>query len=265
MTPIAVTIAASDSSGGAGIAADLKTFSALRVYGAAIITALTAQNTREVLAIEDVPAHFVTAQMNAVFSDLEVGAVKIGMVRNPAGIEAVANGLARWSQTQVVLDPVMGASSGREFLSKDAIEALKTRLIPRALLITPNLPEAATLLRGPIACTQDEMREQGERLLEMGAKAVLIKGGHATGLQSVDLLVEHDGVTRFAAHRVQTRNTHGTGCTLSSAIAASLAKGLDLAEAVRLAKRYVTDALAAADRIKVGQGAGPLHHFHGSW
>ena len=252
MTPIAVTIAASDSSGGAGIAADLKTFSALGVYGATIITALTAQNTREVLAIENVPADFVALQMDAVFSDLEVDAVKIGMVRDHAGMEAIAGSLARWSQTKVVFDPVMAASSGKEFLSKDAIEALKTVLIPRALLITPNLTEAAALLCAPIASNQDGMREQGERLLAMGAKAVLMKGGHSTGSQSVDL-------------RVPTRNTHGTGCTLSAAIAASLAKGFDLVEAVRLAKRYVTDALMAADRIKVGQGAGPLHHFHASW
>jgi hydroxymethylpyrimidine/phosphomethylpyrimidine kinase len=265
MTPIAVTIAASDSSGGAGIQADLKSFSALAVYGATIITALTAQNTREILAIEDVPADFIVAQMNAVFSDLKVDAVKIGMVRDRAGIEAIASGLARWSQTSVVLDPVMAASSGMQFLSTDAIEVLKNVLIPRALLVTPNLAEAAMLLHASIACSQDEMRKQGERLLELGAKAVLVKGGHSTGAQSIDLLVERDGVTLFPADRVQTHNTHGTGCTLSAAIAAFLAKRLALAEAVRLAKRYVTDALMAADRIKVGHGAGPLHHFHGSW
>ena len=265
MTPIAVTIAASDSSGGAGIAADLKTFSALGVYGASIITALTAQNTREVLAIEDVPAHFVAQQMDAVFSDLKIGAVKIGMVRDQAAIEAIADGLVRWSQTNVVLDPVMAASSGKQFLSEKAIEAIKRVLVPRALLITPNLAEAAALLRAPIPSNQDGMREQGERLLDKGARAVLMKGGHSAGSQSADLLVGPNGVTVFAADRVPTRNTHGTGCTLSSAIAASLAKGLDLAEAVRLAKRYVTDALVAADRIKVGQGAGPLHHFHESW
>jgi hydroxymethylpyrimidine/phosphomethylpyrimidine kinase len=265
MTPIAVTIAASDSSGGAGIAADLKTFSALGVYGGCIITALTAQNTREVLAIEDVAPDFVALQMDAVFSDLKVGAIKIGMVKDKAGIEAIAEGLARWSQTNVVLDPVLVASSGREFLSKDAMDVLKTVLVPRALLTTPNLAEAAALLRASIASNQDEMRQQGEQLLEMGAKAVLMKGGHSTGSQSVDLLLEHNGVTLFAADRVRTRNTHGTGCTLSSAIAAGLAKGFNLAEAVRLAKRYVTNALVAADRIAVGQGPGPLHHFHESW
>src|SRR6202022_4690905 len=225
MTPIAVTIAASDSSGGAGIAADLKTFSALGVYGAAIITALTDQNTREVLAIEDVPAAFVALQMDAVFSDLEVDAVKIGMVRDQAGMEAIAGGLARWSQTKVVFDPVMAASSGKEFLTKDAIEVLKTVLIPRALLITPNLAEAAALLRAPIASNQDGMREQGERLLEMGAKVVLMKGGHSTGFQSAERLVGNTGARIFPAGRVPSRNTHGTGCTLSSAIAAFLPKG----------------------------------------
>jgi hydroxymethylpyrimidine/phosphomethylpyrimidine kinase len=217
------------------------------------------------LAIEDVPADLIALQMDAVFSDLKVGAVKIGMVRDQADIEAIAEGLARWLQTDVVLDPVIAASSGKEFLSKDAIEVLKTILLPRALLVTPNLAEAAALLHAPLASSQDGMRQQGEQLLEMGAKAVLMKGGHSTCPQSVDLLVEHNGVTIFAADRVQTRNTHGTGCTLSSAIAAGLAKGFDLAEAVRLAKRYVTGALIAADRIKVGQGTGPLHHFHESW
>jgi hydroxymethylpyrimidine/phosphomethylpyrimidine kinase len=265
MTAIAATIAGSDSSGGAGIAADLKTFSALKVYGAAIITVLTAQNTREVLAIEDVPADFIAAQMNAVFADLKVGAVKVGMVRQAASMEAIAAGLAGWCQARVVLDPVMAASSGTKFLSREGIAALRKDLIPRALLVTPNLPEAAALLNGPIACSESEMREQGERLLDLGAKAVLIKGGHSAGAQSVDLLVERNQTTAFAADRVRTRNTHGTGCTLSSAITAGLAKGSDLVEAVRTAKRFVTDALIAADQITVGQGAGPLHHFHGNW
>jgi hydroxymethylpyrimidine/phosphomethylpyrimidine kinase len=265
MTPIAVTIAASDSSGGAGMQADLKTFSALGVYGASVITALTAQNTRAVLAIHDVPAQFVAQQMDAVFTDLDVGAVKIGMVRDQASYAAIAAGLARWSKDKVVLDPVIAASSGTQFLSEDALAALKEVLIPRARLITPNLLEAAALLHAPIARTQDEMREQGERLLALGPKAVLVKGGHANGPQSTDLLIEANAVTPFAADRVLTRNTHGTGCTLSAAIAAGLAKRLDLAEAVRLAKDYVTNALIAADQIRVGAGPGPLHHFHASW
>ncbi len=265
MTPIAVTLAGSDSSGGAGVQADLKTFSALGVYGATVITALTAQNTRGVTAIHDVPAEFVAAQIEAVFSDLEVSAVKIGMVSQRGVIEVIAAGLERWRQSQVVLDPVMIATSGDKLLAPDAIDVLKRVLMPRALVVTPNLPEAAALLDAPVADTETAMRAQGERLLALGARAVLIKGGHAVGAESVDLLIEPTAFTRLAANRVATANTHGTGCTLSSAIAAGLAKGLSLAEAVRAAKVYVTDALAAANRIKIGSGHGPVHHFHAWW
>jgi hydroxymethylpyrimidine/phosphomethylpyrimidine kinase len=264
-TPIAVTIAGSDSGGGAGIQADLKTFSALGVYGASVIAALTAQNTRGVTGIHDVPAAFVTAQIDAVFSDLGVHAVKIGMVSRAPVIEAIADGLARWKQHKIVLDPVMVATSGDRLLSPDAIDALKRKLLPMALVITPNLPEAAALLEAPTARSEGEMREQGERLLKLGPQAVLIKGGHDTGAESVDLLVEPTAVTRLAADRILTQNTHGTGCTLSSAIAAGLAKGLALSEAVRAAKAYVTDALVAGQRLKIGSGHGPVHHFHAWW
>jgi hydroxymethylpyrimidine/phosphomethylpyrimidine kinase len=265
MTPIALTIAGSDSGGGAGIQADLKTFSALGVYGASVITALTAQNTRGVSAIHDVPADFVTAQIDAVFSDLDVSAVKIGMVSRSAAIAAIAAGLERWRPRAVVLDPVMIAASGDRLLAPDAIDVLKRVLIPRALVLTPNLPEAAALLDAPIAVTEHDMRAQGERLLALGPRAVLVKGGHADGAESVDLLIEPSAVTRLAADRIATENTHGTGCTLSSAIAAGLAKGLALAEAVRAAKTYVTEALAAASRIKIGSGHGPVHHFQAWW
>jgi hydroxymethylpyrimidine/phosphomethylpyrimidine kinase len=265
MTAIAVTIAGSDSSGGAGIQADLKTFSALGVYGASVITALTAQNTKGVTAIHDVPPDFVTAQIDAVFSDLAVSAVKIGMVSQSPVIEAIAAGLERWRQRKVVFDPVMIAASGDRLLAPDAIDTLKRVLIPRALVITPNLPEAAALLDAPIASTETQMREQAERLLALGAKAVLIKGGHGSGPESVDLLVEPTASTRLAADRVATKNTHGTGCTLSSAIAAGLAKGLDLAAATSAAKAYVTAAIAAAERIEIGSGHGPVHHFHAWW
>ena len=265
MTPIALTIAGSDSGGGAGIQADLKTFSALGVYGASVITALTAQNTRGVSAIHDVPADFVTAQIDAVFSDLDVDAVKIGMVSQRAAIAAIAAGLERWRPRAVVLDPVMIAASGDRLLAPDAIDVLKRVLIPHALVLTPNLPEAAALLDAPIAATERDMRAQGERLLALGPRAVLVKGGHADGAESVDLLIEPAAFTRLAADRIATENTHGTGCTLSSAIAAGLAKGLALAEAVRAAKTYVTDALAAANRIKIGSGHGPVHHFQAWW
>jgi hydroxymethylpyrimidine/phosphomethylpyrimidine kinase len=265
MTPIALTIAGSDSGGGAGIQADLKTFSALGVYGASVITALTAQNTKGVSAIHDVPADFVTAQIDAVFSDLDVAAVKIGMVSQSAAIAAIASGLERWRPRAVVLDPVMIAASGDRLLAPDAIDVLKRVLIPHALVLTPNLPEAAALLDAPIAASERDMRAQGERLLALGPRAVLVKGGHADGAESVDLLIEPAAFTRLTAGRIATENTHGTGCTLSSAIAAGLAKGLVLAEAVRAAKTYVTDALAAANRIKIGSGHGPVHHFQAWW
>ena len=262
--PIAVTIAGSDSSGGAGIQADLKTFSALGVYGACVITALTAQNTKGISAIHDVPAEFVTAQMDAVFSDLDVGAVKIGMLGNVSVIDAVAAGLDRHRSRNVVLDPVMAASSGEKLLHPDAIERLRT-LICRARLLTPNLPEAAALLDAPLARDEYEMRIQAKKLLALGAGAVLIKGGHGSGPQSVDLLVDAEGCARFAAPRLATVNTHGTGCTLAAAIAAGLAKGFSLNEAVREAKAYVSAAIAAADRLKIGSGRGPVHHFHAWW
>jgi hydroxymethylpyrimidine/phosphomethylpyrimidine kinase len=265
MTPIAVTLAGSDSGGGAGIQADLKTFSALGVYGASVITALTAQNTKGVTAIHDVPAEFVAAQIDAVFSDLDVSAVKIGMVSQRGVIETIATGLTRWRQSRVVLDPVMIATSGDKLLAPDAVDVLRSALMPLALVVTPNLPEAAALLDAPVAHTETAMREQGERQLTLGARAVLLKGGHADGAESVDLLIEPTAFTRLAADRIATENTHGTGCTLSSAIAAGLAKGLSLAEAVRAAKTYVTEALAAANRIKIGSGHGPVHHFHAWW
>jgi hydroxymethylpyrimidine/phosphomethylpyrimidine kinase len=264
-TPIAVTIAGSDSSGGAGIQADLKTFAALGVYGASVITALTAQNTRRVTAIHDVPPDFIAAQIDAVFSDLAVGAVKIGMLSELHVIETVADGLERHGQRAVVLDPVMIATSGERLLAPAAIDGLRHTLIPRALIVTPNLPEAAMLLDAPIADSENEMRAQAEQLLALGPRAVLIKGGHAGGTESVDLLVESGAVTRLPASRIAGKNTHGTGCTLSSAIAAGLAKGFDLAAAVRAAKVFVTAAIAAADRLTVGSGHGPVHHFHAWW
>lgn len=269
MTAIAVTIAGSDSGGGAGIQADLKTFSALGVYGASVIAALTAQNTRGVTAIHDVPPDFITAQMDAVFSDLAVAAVKIGMLSNAPAIAAVADGLARYRQSEIVLDPVMVATSGDRLLRPDAVAALRERLIPAARVITPNLPEAAALLDAPLAQNETDMRAQAERLLGLGCRAVLIKGGHGSGAESVDLLVEESAVTRLAADRIATRNTHGTGCTLSSAVAAGLAKGHTLGEAARAAKAYLTDAIAAADRLAIGTGGekshGPVHHFHAWW
>lgn len=262
--PVALTIAGSDSSAGAGIQADLKTFAALGVYGASVVTALTAQNTKSVFAIHDVPADFVAAQIDAVFSDLDVGAVKIGMLANAATIEAVAAGLDRHRARNIVLDPVMVASTGADLLRADAMDALR-KLIGHVGVFTPNLFEAAALLEVMMARDEAEMRIQAQKLRALGAEAVLIKGGHAGGLESTDLLVDADGSALFSAPRIATRNTHGTGCTLSAAIAAGLAKGLSLHEAVREAKAYVTAAITAADRLDIGSGHGPLHHFHKWW
>ncbi|MBV9562393.1 MAG: bifunctional hydroxymethylpyrimidine kinase/phosphomethylpyrimidine kinase [Bradyrhizobium sp.] len=261
-TPIALTIAGSDSSGGAGIQADLKTFAALGVYGASAITALTAQNTTGVRGVHPVPADFVTAQIDAVFEDLAVGAVKIGMVGARVAIDAVAATLRRWAPRHVVLDPVMVATSGDRLLPADAVEALRRTLIPRATILTPNLPEAAALLDEPVASSQAEIEAQGMRLLALGCPAVLIKGGHGQGAASIDYLIRDSGVEALAAARVATENTHGTGCSLSSAIAAGLAKGETLEQAVRNAKAFVSAAIATADRFAVGHGHGPIHYFH---
>jgi len=260
---IALTIAGSDSSGGAGIQADLKTFAAFGVYGASVITALTAQNTNGVSGIHLVPADFVTAQIDAVFGDLEVKAVKIGMVAQLATIDAIVAGLKRWSPRHIVLDPVMVATSGDRLLAADAVERLRTALIPLASLLTPNLPEAAALLDEEIAASEAAIERQGKRLLELGCRAVLIKGGHGQGAESTDYLFGGNGVIALTAPRIATKNTHGTGCSLSSAIAAGLAKGEHMEAAIRNAKAWVSAAIAAADRLGVGHGHGPIHHFHG--
>lgn len=261
-TPVALTIAGSDSSGGAGIQADLKTFAAFGVYGASVITALTAQNTQGVRGVHPVPADFVTAQLDAVFDDLEVSAVKIGMVAELDIAKAIALGLSRWKPRQVVLDPVMVATSGDRLLSAAAVKHLREDLIPLATLITPNLPEAAALLEEGVASSEAAIADQGRRLIALGARAVLIKGGHGKGAESIDYLFTGDGVMALPAPRIATKNTHGTGCSLSSAIAAGLAKGETLEQAVRHAKTWISAAIAAADRISVGKGHGPIHHFH---
>jgi hydroxymethylpyrimidine/phosphomethylpyrimidine kinase len=265
MTAIALTIAGSDSSGGAGIQADLKTFAALGVYGASAITALTAQNTQGVDAVLVVPPDFVARQIRVVARDLDIRAVKIGMLATSEIIEAVAEQLKALDGVPIVLDPVMVAASGDVLLDEDAIETLRTVLLPRATLITPNLPEAAKLLEVSEANNESEMRDQAEALRGLGARAVLIKGGHASGPEAVDILVDGEGELPLRAARLQTENTHGTGCTLSSAVAAELAKGASLREAVTRAKAYVTEALAHAGELRIGQGRGPVHHFHAWW
>ena len=265
MTAIAVTIAGSDSGGGAGIQADLKSFSANGVYGASVLTALTAQNTLGVTAIHDVPTDFIRAQMDAVYSDLSVSATKIGMLSQPDVIVAVGAGLDAHETGPVVLDPVMVAASGDPLLADEAVSVLMEVLLPKADLITPNLLEAGRMLNCEPANNEVEMTGQAEQLIKKGAKAVLLKGGHGTGSDSEDLLLDAQGATWLRAKRLETSNTHGTGCTLSSAIAAGFAKGQPLAEAADHAKRYITAAIQAADNLEIGKGHGPVHHFHQFW
>jgi hydroxymethylpyrimidine/phosphomethylpyrimidine kinase len=264
-TPIALTIAGSDSSGGAGIQADLKTFSALGVYGASVITALTAQNTVGVSAIHGVPADFVRAQMDAVFADLAIGAIKLGMLANEMTIIAVADALGQWQGAPIVLDPVMIAGSGDPLLDPGAEFALRAHLLPLAHIVTPNIPEAARLLGAAEAVDETMMVRQGELLLSLGSKAVLMKGGHSTGREAVDIFLNGTNIVRLAADRIRTKNTHGTGCTLAAAIAAFLARGGTMLDAVREAKVYLTNALIQADTLAIGHGRGPVHHFHALW
>jgi len=267
-TPTALTIAGSDSGGGAGIQADLKTFSALGVFGTSVITALTAQNTREVRAIHDVPPAFIADQLNTVLDDIHIDAIKIGMLSRPETISTIAAILRERELNNIVLDPVMVAKSGDKLLADESVTALRSELLPLATLITPNLPEAAVLLGVAEARNIDVMQAQAAQLLALGPRAVLIKGGHlanATSADSADLLLSVDIAQWLPAKRIATTNTHGTGCTLSSAIAAGLARGLDIQTAVTEAKAYITAAISAADRLKVGAGHGPTHHFHAWW
>jgi hydroxymethylpyrimidine/phosphomethylpyrimidine kinase len=260
-----LSIAGSDPSGGAGVQADLKTFAARGVYGMAVITALTAQNTQGVSGIEAVSPGFVADQIEAIFDDIRVDAVKIGMIANAGIARAVADVLSAHRGVPVVLDPVMIAKGGSALLAPDAAEALTTRLLPLAAMLTPNLPEAAALLGEPMAIDRAGMAAQATRLRALGPAAVLVKGGHLDGEGSPDVLATADGLEWFDAKRIATANTHGTGCTLSSAIAAELAKGAAPAEAVVVAKSYVAEAIAMAGRLSVGSGHGPVHHFHALW
>ena len=263
--PVALSIAGSDPSGGAGIQADLKTFSALGVYGAAAVTALTAQDTRGVRAVHDLPPYFVAAQVDCVLEDLDVRAVKLGMLSRAAVVVAVAERLEARRAQNIVLDPVMVAKSGDALLQADAVAALRTRLVPLCTVLTPNLPEAAVLLSIGEEELLGDLAGACRRLVKLGARAVLLKGGHAGGAQSDDLYCDGGEVVRLPARRVETRNTHGTGCTLSAALAAYLALGASPQEACRGAKSYVTAAIEAARAWQLGHGHGPVHHFHALW
>ena len=262
----ALTIAGSDSGGCAGIQADLKTFSALGVYGMSAITALTAQNTRVVTGIFPAPPEFIAQQIDAVMEDIGTDAVKIGMLHSPQVIEVVADRLKHWDCPNVVVDPVMISKSGDKLLLDDAVAALREILIPMATLITPNLPEASVLLGRPVE-TPEDMDRAARDLAGLGPANVLVKGGHLTGDQSFDLLYQpkEERMSELPGARVKTPNSHGTGCTLSSAIAAGLARGLEVGQAVAGAKAYITGALRAGAAYKTGKGHGPVHHFYDLW
>ena len=261
MIPNVLSIAGSDPSGGAGIQADIKAISANGAFAMAVTTALTAQNTQGVTGVHLVPPDFVQSQIDAVFADIRVDAVKIGMIANAEIAAAVAQSLQEHAGIPVVLDPVMIAKGGADLLHPDAVMTLRDALLPLATLLTPNLPEAAYLLGTRTAKTRAEMVAQGRALCALGPQAVLMKGGHLNGPDSPDCLVTPHGTTWFEAERTPTANTHGTGCTLSSAVAAGLAHGLAPARAVAVAKSYVAKAIANADALSVGSGHGPTHHF----
>ncbi len=265
MTPIALTIAGSDSGGGAGIQADLKTFSALGCYGCSVLTALTAQNTLGVQGIFPVEPAFVRRQIDSIFEDLRVDAVKIGMLGTAPVIEAVAEALAHWRPRLVVLDPVMVAKGGDRLLEDGAIRALRERLLPLATLITPNLPEAAALLGEPVVRERKAMPPVAARLQGLGVANVLLKGGHLEGPECPDLLLHGGELVWLEGRKVETRHTHGTGCTLASAIAALAARGRPLPAACHDAKRWLEGALAAGRTLGIGHGIGPVHHFWQLW
>lgn len=265
MTAIALTIAGSDSGGGAGIQADLKTFSALGVYGTSVITAVTAQNTRVVRAIHEVPPALITEQIASVFDDIRINAVKIGMLGSVDIVRAVADALQPWRSLPIVLDPVMVAKSGDPLLAAVAVDALRDQLLPMAGVVTPNLAEAGALLGRPAPANESEMRLACADLLSLGPAAVLIKGGHLEGSSCIDIFADGDDMTALSAARTLTHNTHGTGCTLAAAIAAYLARGATLVDAVRSAKEFVGAAIDAADGLEIGHGHGPVHHFHAMW
>lgn len=255
-----LTIAGSDSGGGAGIQADIKTISALGCYAASAITALTAQNTREVTGIFPVSAEFVAKQIEAVLSDIEINAIKIGMLFNAEIISAVAETLEKYKVKNIVLDPVMISKSGNYLLQPDAISALKKYLFPLSTVVTPNLHEASALLNEEIK-TSSQMESAAKKISKLGASSVLIKGGHLTDIQAKDVLYHQEKFFWYEEKRIETCNTHGTGCTLSSSIASFLARGQELSQAVQSAKDYLQQALIHGADYKIGKGHGPVQHF----
>ena len=265
MIPNILSVAGSDPGGGAGIQADLKTMAALGCYGMAAVTALTAQNTRGVTAVHVPPPEFVRAELDAIFADIRVDAVKVGMLATGDIVRAVARCLAARPHLPVVLDPVLVATSGDSLGAPDVVDAMVSHLLPLAAVVTPNLPEAARLAGTAVPDDEDTMRAAAGALHARGARAVLVKGGHLAQGDAVDLLSDGGEIRVFRAARLATRNTHGTGCTLSTAIACHLGRGLALADAVGAAKSYLTVAIAGSGALAVGTGHGPVHHFHAVW
>ncbi|MFV0282712.1 MAG: bifunctional hydroxymethylpyrimidine kinase/phosphomethylpyrimidine kinase [Castellaniella sp.] len=269
MIPNTLSIAGVDPSGGAGVLADVKTMSALGAYGMAVIAALTAQNTQAVTGISPVPPEFVAAQIDTLFADVRVDAVKIGMLGQAGVTRTVADRLAHWKPAHLVLDPVMVAKSGDHLLERQAVDALREGLIPLATVITPNLPEAGVLLEQRSADTLKDMRRVAERLRRLladdGERWVFLKGGHLPGDDTIDLLHDGDRLIELPGRRIDTPNTHGTGCTLSAAMAALLPRTPGVPDAARHAKAWLERAIAAADQLQVGAGHGPVHHFHAVW
>lgn len=262
MIPNVLSIAGSDPSGGAGIQADLKTFAALGAYGMAAMTALTAQNTKGVTGVHELPPDFVAKQVETVFDDVRIDAVKIGMAGSASTITQIGDVLQKRKPRILVLDPVMVAQSGDKLLSDEAVGCMKIALLPLASVVTPNIPEAEILLGRNF---DGDMEYFAKQILKLGARAVLLKGGHLKGETAKDVFADKNQMITLEEKRVKTKHNHGTGCTLSSALAVYMAKGLPVEEAARAAKRYVTGALQKAEKLKVGKGAGPLHHFYALW
>lgn len=264
--PNVLTIAGSDTSAGAGVQADLKTFAALKTYGTSVITAVTAQNTQSINTVHPIPETVIESQIRAIFEDIEIEAVKIGMLGHSGVIELVAALLREYCPKHIVLDPVMVAKSGNALLNDDAVETLKSELFPLATLVTPNIPEAARLLNREESASNDAMKDTLKALNDLGLTSVLLKGGHADGKQCHDLLLHNQEVHEYIHPRIDTPNTHGTGCTLSSAITAQLARHVGMAEAVAKSTDYVFHAIDAQARsLDVGHGHGPLSHFYHWW
>ncbi|MET0263338.1 MAG: bifunctional hydroxymethylpyrimidine kinase/phosphomethylpyrimidine kinase [Rariglobus sp.] len=265
MIPNVLSIAGVDPSGGAGLLADLKAFSALGAYGTGVVAALTAQNTQGVTGVHPVPVEFITRQIDTLFADVRIDAVKLGMLGTAEVTLVVADALRRHGVQRLVVDPVMVSKSGHHLLSPDAVATLKREILPLAEIITPNLPEAEVLLNNTPIRSLDDMRAAARALHQLGPRIVMLKGGHLDGAESIDVIDDGKRQIELRATRIVTKNTHGTGCSLSAAIAALLPQHDDPLDAIRAAKDWLTAAIAASDQLTVGSGHGPVHHFHNVW